>query len=247
MITKTEIVVFKAIDYSESSQITTVLSRKHGKISLIAKGSRKPKSRFAGKLQPGNLLDVVYYFKPTRSVQTLSEAEYRARLDTLTTDLEKMALAMSALELTEQMVHENEVNEPVYQFISDFLVWLNEQKSIKRTLFPYLQLRLARLSGLELQIDPGQPESGTGTGYLNVESGTVSWNNPTEKALKLSNNQMKFLQKSAISKNRSLLNQNMENGEIKELVNHLDRYLRYHVEGLRPRRTDAIFDQLLKS
>ncbi|NBB77645.1 MAG: DNA repair protein RecO, partial [Bacteroidetes bacterium] len=41
MITKTEAVVLRSVDYSESSLIVTLFTRKHGITAVIAKGAKR--------------------------------------------------------------------------------------------------------------------------------------------------------------------------------------------------------------
>jgi DNA repair protein RecO (recombination protein O) len=245
LITKTEIIVFRTVDYSESSYIATVLSREHGKIALMVKGARKPKSKFSGMLQPGNLLNAVYYYKASRNVQTLSEASYAFRLKTISVNIEKMALATSALELIAQLVHENEVNEPVFDFTRNFLEWLDVQDSVSRKIFPYLQVRLAFLLGLELQIQ--QLNSKSENGYLNIQDGTVSRDAGSANAIRLTENQLVFLKHCTVFRKLSIFDIDLNNNELRSLIDHLDKYFRYHLEGVRPRRSDAIFDQILNN
>jgi len=244
VITKTDVIVIRSTEYSESSLISTVLSQEHGKISLMVRGARKPRSRFSGMIQPGNLLDVVYYYKPTRSVQTLTEASYRVRMDLLNRDIEKMALSMCALELIGQLLHEGEVNHPVFEFAQRFLIWLDRSEGATPATFPYLQIRLASLIGLELRLEGVEP--GDAEGYLNIEAGIVSQSPRTPDAVRLTPNQLAFLVNSSRSRKVSILQGTLEQTELRSLIVQLDRYFYYHLDGLRPRRSDSIFDQILK-
>lgn len=245
VITKTEAIVLRTVDFRESSLIATVISREHGKIAVIAKGARKPKSKFGGKLNPGNILSLIYYYKPTRSVQTLSDTSYKVRLDTLSTDIEKMALSVTSLELISQVLQDGEINETVYDFTHNFLIWLNEQQSVSRRIFPYVQVRLLYILGLGLQVDSGL-ELGSRQCYLNVEHGTISSDTQSNHSVKLTEKQMKFLIKASTSRNADVLKLKLEPGELSDLIDHLDRYFRYHLEGIKPRKSDDIFDQILK-
>ncbi len=244
MITKTEIIVLRTVDFSESSRIATVLSREHGKMAVIAKGARKPKSKFVGLIEQGRVLSAVYYYKASRDVQTLSEASHAEQLGSLSVDMEKMALSTSALELIAQLVHEGEVNEPVFDFTRNFLVWLDVQEQVSRKIFPYLQVRLAFLLGLELQIQEIDPEAGSG--YLNIQDGTLSGEAANTNSIQLTRNQLHFLIHCAESRKMSILAKELNKNELSSLIDHLDKYFRYHLEGIRPRRSDAIFDQILK-
>ena len=116
--TKTEAIVLRTIKFSESSLIVTFFTREHGKIAVIAKGARKPKSRFSGMLSPGQILHVVYYFKPTRSVQTLAESDFAKKLMNIRVDITKMALCSSVLELASYLVHDNEKNLAMFHFLN---------------------------------------------------------------------------------------------------------------------------------
>ena len=49
---KTEAVVLRSIRYGEADRILHLYSRTQGRIGAIAKGARKPKSRFGGRLEP---------------------------------------------------------------------------------------------------------------------------------------------------------------------------------------------------
>ena len=62
-------VVLRTIKLGEADRIVTILTRNHGKIRAVAKGVRRVKSRFGGRLEPfmrddlliaeGRSLDVV--------------------------------------------------------------------------------------------------------------------------------------------------------------------------------------------
>jgi DNA repair protein RecO (recombination protein O) len=58
---KTEAVVLRSIRYGEADRIVHLYSATRGKIGAIAKGSRRPKSRFGGRLEPFFRLNLVLY------------------------------------------------------------------------------------------------------------------------------------------------------------------------------------------
>lgn len=243
MITKTEAIVLRTIDYQESSLIATLFTREHGKIAVIARGARKPKSKFAAFLVPGQFLEVVYYMKYTRSVQTLSDASYAAKLNNLRTDLQKMAVTVTTLELTAQVLHDNEVNEAVFDFLEKLLPWLNEQPTLSKQIFPYIQIRLSQLLGFGLQPDMQKIEGGVK--YLNIQAGTLSEEQQGDDVIPLSEAQFAFVFKSLHSMSSSIFEMELNSQELRTLIEYLDKYFRYHVEGIKPRKSDRIFDQLL--
>lgn len=246
MITKTEAVVLRTVDFKESSLIATLFSQKHGKIAVIAKGARKPKSKFSAFLVPGQILEVVYWMKQNRSVQTLSEVSYLLKLDNLRYDLEKMALVSTTLELTSQLIHENEENAPLFNFLLKLLPWISEREDVSKIIFPYIQIRLAQLSGIGLQ---AETEQGTESqiGYMNIETGTLSYSMEGAKSIRLSALQFVFVHESLHSMKSALFEMKLSQNELTELIEYLDIYFRYHIEGIRPRKSDAIFEQILKN
>ena len=65
------------------------------------------------------------------------------------------------------------------------------------------------------------------------------------QSIKLSENQTFFLKTGLTSKSSTLFEIKMADNELKDLIEYLDRYIRYHIEGVKTRRSDVIFDQLL--
>ncbi len=58
---KTEAVVLRSIRYGEADRILHLYSKTRGRIGAIAKGARRPKSRFGGRLEPFFRLDLVLH------------------------------------------------------------------------------------------------------------------------------------------------------------------------------------------
>jgi len=243
LIEKSPAIVLRTIDFKESSIIATIFTETHGKIAVIAKGARKPKSKFAAFLVPGQIIEAVFYNKSTRSVQTLSDASYLKKLDKIRTDVEKMALVITTMEMTEQLIHENEQNRPVFDFLLKFLPWIEKQPTITRKIFPYVQIRLAQLIGIGLQSVVEQV--GENNGYINIESGTLSCEALDDQSMKLTPHQFYFVNESLHSMKSSIFEIDFRENELSDLIFYLDKYFKYHVEGIKPRKSDKIFEQLL--
>lgn len=242
MIVKSEAIVLKTVDYSESSIIATLFTKEKGKVAVIAKGARKPKNKFAAFLVVGQLLEVVFYSKESRSVQTLSDVSYIEKLHSFRVDIEKMAIMMTTTEFTNQVLHDNEINTDLFGFLKRMLVWVDKQDDVPPQLFPYLQLRIAEYIGIGVQY---MDDDNSDDGYLNISSGLLSPNKEDEHAERLSPAQFDFMKKSLNSANASVLRIVMDPNELKKLIQILDKYFIYHVEGMKPRRSDKIFAQLL--
>jgi DNA repair protein RecO (recombination protein O) len=60
---KTDAIVLRTIDYSETSLIVWLFTREHGRVHVIAKGARRPRSIFEGALEPLVRGELVFYRK----------------------------------------------------------------------------------------------------------------------------------------------------------------------------------------
>ncbi len=238
----TQIIILRSIDYQESSKIITVLSKEHGKISLIARGARRLKSKLAGLIEVGNILDVVYYYKETRSLHTLSEASVAYQSLSFRQDFEKASVLYSTLELITQLTHENQKNTDIFNFADSFIRWLGNLDNVNLLIFPYVQIRMAQLIGIGLFYEP-IPENSYA--FLNISSGTVSNSPDTELSIKLTQKQSEFVVKALNSRSNSILTARLEGYELKQLIHHFDIYFKYHIEGFKERRSDSIFEQIL--
>ncbi len=58
---KTQAVVLRSIRYGEADRVLHLYTAARGRIGAIAKGSRKPRSRFGGRLEPFFRLDMVLH------------------------------------------------------------------------------------------------------------------------------------------------------------------------------------------
>ncbi|MFN7796583.1 MAG: DNA repair protein RecO [Planctomycetota bacterium] len=76
---KTDAIVLKTIEWSETSLIVTLLTRDFGKVSAIAKGARRLKSPFESALDLLSLSSVVFLKKSGESLDLLTEAKLLRR------------------------------------------------------------------------------------------------------------------------------------------------------------------------
>ncbi|MEX2478718.1 MAG: DNA repair protein RecO [Gracilimonas sp.] len=242
MIIHTKAIILRVIDYQESSKILTVLSEEHGKIALIAKGAKKPKNKLAGILEIGAVLDVVYYHKQSRGIQTLTEASIYYSTNSFRQDFERAAILYSTLELLSQLLHEHEENTPMFNFALNFIQWLGDAEETYPSVFAYVQIRLAEISGIGLVSALTKvPEFA----YLNISGGNISEQPEEDLSYKLTGPQTQFLILAMSGKSKKILKAGLENGELKQLVHHLDVYFKYHIDGYQERRSDSIFEQML--
>lgn len=76
---RSDALVLKTVDFSESSLIVTLFTRKYGKIQAIAKGGRRLKSSFENALDILSQVFVAFIRKHTDSLDILTEAKRQKR------------------------------------------------------------------------------------------------------------------------------------------------------------------------
>ncbi|HYE97135.1 MAG TPA: DNA repair protein RecO [Rubricoccaceae bacterium] len=174
MIVRTDAVVLRALDYSETSRIVTLLTRKHGIVSALARGARRPTSRFGSTLQPMACVEVVYYHKEGRSLQTLKEAAHLRRFDRLTGDLDRVTRGLRMVELTRALLSEGEAHPPVFLLLVQALTALDAAEARAENVLPWFQLRLAYLLGFAPDVRKEDVlDLGEDGGTLRLSTGVV--------------------------------------------------------------------------
>ncbi len=111
---KTEAVVLRGVDFSETSRIVTFLTPDRGRISCIAKGARRKNSRLGPVLDTFNRVELIYYHKEGRQVQTLAEASLLDGFFRIKQDLEGGVYAGLVLEMAYKAAREEEPSLPLY-------------------------------------------------------------------------------------------------------------------------------------
>ena len=244
MITHTRAIILKSVDYQESSKIVTILSEEHGKMALLVRGIKKPKSKFAGLIESGHILDVVYYYKGSRSVQILSEASIHTSLMQHGFTYEKSIVLFTILEMYGQLIHEGEKNVQMFNMLINILEWMSQKSEISFILIPYVQIRAADALGLGIssELENLVKESDY---FFNVETGSLSNTSDTNLSYKLTEKQTMLLLKVIKSRSNDVLQIMIENHELKQLIRHLDVYFKYHIDGYKDRKTDKLLEQII--
>ena len=95
-------VVLRTQKLGEADRIITVLTRQNGRVRAVARGVRRTKSRFGGRLEPFTHVDVLIH--PGRSLDIIMQAEViRAYGKPLATDYPRYTAGTAMLETAERL------------------------------------------------------------------------------------------------------------------------------------------------
>ncbi len=101
---KTEAIILRARDLGETSKLLTLFTDRFGKIAAVAKGARRPKSRFGASLDLFAHSSVVFYLKENRDLHLISESNLIDDFYGLREDAQRLGFASAAVELVDRMV-----------------------------------------------------------------------------------------------------------------------------------------------
>jgi DNA repair protein RecO (recombination protein O) len=126
---KTEAVVLRSIRYGEADRILHLFSASRGRIGAIAKGVRKPRSRFGGRLEPFFRLDLVLY-EGRGDLATVTAADTIAAHRNLRADGAALGAAARACDAVLRLCDAEEPNPAAYNLLCRYLTILDGSESL---------------------------------------------------------------------------------------------------------------------
>jgi DNA repair protein RecO (recombination protein O) len=143
--------------YRDTSQIVELLTRDHGRVAVVSRGSRGPKSRLRAVMQPFRPLSVCWTGKG--ELVTLTSAEPASRsLPRLTGNALPCAFYIN--EILIRMLHRFDVHDEIFRLYETTLYALTEQQQLESSLRLFEKQLLQYLGfGINLSVDAdtGEP------------------------------------------------------------------------------------------
>jgi DNA repair protein RecO (recombination protein O) len=121
---KTEAVVLRSIRYGEADRILHLYSRDRGRIGAIAKGARKPKSRFGGRLEPFFRLDLMLH-EGRSELMTVTGVTTVDGYPRLRSDGAAIGAGARACDAVLRLLDAAEPNPPAYNLLCRYLELLD--------------------------------------------------------------------------------------------------------------------------
>ncbi|GAJ03578.1 unnamed protein product, partial [marine sediment metagenome] len=124
MLYKTEGIVLKSIEYQEADKIVTIYTKDYGKITAIAKGVRKTKSKFGSSLEI--LTYSIFLFYKGRNLDIVSQTEILESFFSTSKEVIKFAFAANCVEVVNRLTEEREINIGLFNLLKEVLHYLRE-------------------------------------------------------------------------------------------------------------------------
>lgn len=124
MIAKCEGIVVRTTDYGESAKIVTIFSKELGKVTLMAHGAKKFKSKLSGVTQLFHFGH--YLFHAGRGMGTLQQGETLVNFRNIQTDIVATAYATYFVELVDRTTDDGEKNKSLFDLLENALRFVDE-------------------------------------------------------------------------------------------------------------------------
>ena len=124
---KTEAIVLRSIRYAEADRVLHLYSRGLGRVNAIAKGARRPRSRFGGRLEPFFRLDLVLY-RGRGELATVTAAHTLSAHSNLRESGPSLAAASRACDAVLRLLDSNEANPAAYNLLCSYLALLDGEE-----------------------------------------------------------------------------------------------------------------------
>ncbi|WP_407268424.1 DNA repair protein RecO [Radiobacillus sp. PE A8.2] len=141
---KVEGIILRTQAYGETHKIVRIFTKERGKIGLMARGAKKPKSRMAAITQP--FIHGSFLIQSGSGMGTLQQGEVLTSLRTIREDIVQTAYATYLAELTDKLLDEKKPDPFLYQQLLQTYTWMTEGKDAEVLAIIY-ELKMYRKAG----------------------------------------------------------------------------------------------------
>lgn len=146
---RVEAIVLRHSDWGEADRLLWLFTRESGKMQVVAKGVRKPRSRKAGHLEPFTRVELL--LARGRDLPIVTQAEAKEAYLALREDLVRVGYAAYIVELLDRFTYEEGENISLYRLLNDTLFRINSEKESAFAV-RYYEVRLLDLVGFRPQL-----------------------------------------------------------------------------------------------
>ncbi|MGI6550023.1 MAG: DNA repair protein RecO [Syntrophomonadales bacterium] len=150
MYQRTEALVLKSFDLRETDQILTLFSRELGKISVVAKGVKKPQSTLRGLVQP--FCCSQFYITRSGEMYLITQGRLSEFFGNIREDLDKTLQAVYILELLDKSTVERDPNPALLNLALQVLRYI-ENNPVSSVSLRYFELKLLGVVGFAPVLD----------------------------------------------------------------------------------------------
>jgi DNA repair protein RecO (recombination protein O) len=144
-------IVLRTHKLGEADRIVVFFTAGRGKVRAVAKGVRKTKSRFGGRLEPPNRVSLLLY--EGRELDIVTQADTIEYHRSLRDDLERLTDAIALVEAVDQVTQEGESSPALYRMLAGALRTLAQHQPRSPLLVAAFYWKLLALEGVAPVLD----------------------------------------------------------------------------------------------
>ena len=144
-------IVLRTYKLGETDRIVNLLTQGRGKVRAVAKGVRRPGSKFGGRLEPFSHVDLQLY--EGRNLGIISQAELITPFDEVRDDFALSACGSAMVEAADRIAQEDERSNQLVLLLLDGLRALAMHPEDPSTVLDAYLLRLASVAGYHPYLD----------------------------------------------------------------------------------------------
>jgi DNA repair protein RecO (recombination protein O) len=144
-------IVLRSIRYGEADRILDLYTQDAGLVSVIAKGIRRTKSRFGGRLEPLSCVDFLAY--EGRTLDTITQVEVLRSFHGIREDLRCLEAAGGMVATIRALSGGDEADRRVFNLLYHALDALERRDSGFEGVEPAFSLKLSILAGYTPRLD----------------------------------------------------------------------------------------------
>ena len=122
-------IVLRSYPFGEADRVVVLLSPNRGKLRTVAKGVRRTKSKFGGRLEPFTHVDLMLY--EGRNLDTITQATIIEAFPELRADLDRVVAAGTMVEVADLVAQEDEPSMRLFLLLQRGLKALDRQEPVR--------------------------------------------------------------------------------------------------------------------
>jgi len=227
--------VLNTTPFKESSLIASVLTNKSGKVKLLAKGIRRPKSKMCGAMEPFSFDEIIFYKREFKDIYTLSDAVVIDSFPEIRSDPYKVSGAMVLCEFYDKTLPMEESDTQAFSEFFRFLSSLRKADShaVRALVISYL-IRAFPYSGVMPHLDDcvqchGPVDGGNGKIEFSISAGGIVCRKHHDDSVLLIDRRTVQALKRVLQRMQTQLDANT----LTEMENFVTDYIYVHLNNMR--------------
>jgi DNA repair protein RecO (recombination protein O) len=233
-------IIFRMVRYSETSIICDAYTREKGLRSFIASGVRSAKKGGQASLyRPLTLVEITANEGDADKLSRVKEIRLATPYLRISTDIIHSSVALFLIEVARNAIKEREANESLYDFLEDWLLWLDNVST------PHPALPLLFLTELALELGFGPLDNFSEKNpYFNLTEGIFIPEQTTQDTV-LDKEESAALATFTRCNKETISNVPLTRALRSQLTDSLLRYYLIHVAGFRPLQSLPVLREVL--